>query len=66
MKIITASEGKIFAYKDEQGQEIILGQTLYLGINDDGSRYYEIEDSILIPDENNTIIVDNSTENVVE
>lgn len=66
MKIITASEGKIFAYKDEQGQEIILGQTLYLGINDDGSRYYEIEDPILIPDENNTIIVDNNTENVVE
>lgn len=43
MKIINASEGKVFAYKDEQGQEIILGSTLYLGINDDGSRYYEIE-----------------------
>ena len=43
MKIIHASEGKVFAYKDEQGQEIVLGQTLYLGINDDGSRYYEIE-----------------------
>lgn len=43
MKIIKASEEKVFAYKDKQGNEIILGSTLYLGINDDASRYYEIE-----------------------
>ena len=39
-----ASKGKVFAYKDESGEEIILGSILYLGKNDDGSRYYEIED----------------------
>ena len=43
MKTLKASEGKVFAYKDEQGNEIILGSILYLGVNDDGSRYYEIE-----------------------
>ena len=40
----TASEGKVFAYKDENDNEIILGKELYLGINDDGSRYYEVDD----------------------
>lgn len=44
VKIKQASEGKVFAYKDEKGEEIILGATLYLGINDDGSRYYEVDD----------------------
>ena len=39
-----AREGKVFAYKDEKGQEIVLGSILYLGIKDDGSRYYEIDD----------------------
>lgn len=39
-----ASEGKVFAYKDQNGEEIILGSTLYLGINDDGSRYYEVDE----------------------
>ena len=43
MNIKTAQPGKTWAYKDEQGQEIVLGSILYLGINDDGSRYYEIE-----------------------
>lgn len=56
----TASEGKVFAYKDENGEEIVLGSTLYLGKNDDGSRYYEIDDpninkseDIVIENENN-------------
>lgn len=44
LRTMTASEGKVFAYKDEKGEEIILGQTLYLGINDDGSRYYEVDE----------------------
>ena len=44
LRTMTASEGKVFAYKDENGEEIILGSVLYLGINDDGSRYYEIDD----------------------
>lgn len=39
-----ASEGKVFAYKDNEGKEIILGSILYLGVNDDGSRYYEIDE----------------------
>lgn len=43
LRIKRASEGKVFAYKDQNGEEIILGSTLYLGINDDGSRYYEVE-----------------------
>ena len=44
LRKMTASEGKVFAYKDEKGEEIILGQTLYLGVNDDGSRYYEVDE----------------------
>lgn len=44
LRIKQASEGKIFAYKDDNGEEIILGSTLYLGINDDGSRYYEVDE----------------------
>jgi len=43
MKVMKASEGKVFAYKDEEGNEVILGAELYLGINDDGSRYYEVD-----------------------
>lgn len=39
-----ASEGKVFAYKDQNGEEIVLGNVLYLGINDDGSRYYEVDE----------------------
>lgn len=66
MKILKANPGKIFAYRDEQGYEIILGIEIYLGINDDGSRYYEIPDPNYILEKNNDIIVDNSTENVVE
>lgn len=46
MKIKQASEGKVWAYM-ENGQEIVLGATLYLGINDDGSRYYEVDDPSL-------------------
>ena len=49
-KILIASEGKIFAYKDDNGEEVKLGSVLYLGVNDDGSRYYEVEDG-----ENNSI-----------
>ena len=45
-RILTASEGKIFAYKDNNGEEIRLGSVLYLGINDDGSRYYEVDEVI--------------------
>lgn len=43
MKTLTASEGKVFAYKNENGEEVILGEIIYLGKNDDGSRYYEID-----------------------
>lgn len=44
-----ASEGKVFAYKDENGEEIVLGSILYLGVNDDGSRYYEIDAPAEVP-----------------
>lgn len=43
MKVLTASEGKVFAYKDDKGEEIILGTEIYLGKEDDGARYYEID-----------------------
>lgn len=43
MRILTAEVGKVFAYRDELGNEIILGDTLYLGKNDDGKRYYQID-----------------------
>ena len=46
MKTLTASEGKVFAYKDNNNEEIILGSVLYLGCNDDGSRYYETEQPV--------------------
>lgn len=39
----TASEGKIFAYKDEKGNEIQMSSILILGKNDDGTRYYQID-----------------------
>lgn len=42
MKVITAEEGKVFAYKEGE-EEIVLGSVLYLGVNDDGSRYYQVE-----------------------
>lgn len=66
MHIKTASSGKVWAYKDQNNEEIILGSVLYLGKNDDGSRYYEVDDPNYIPDKNNDIIVDNATEDVVE
>lgn len=43
MKVMNASEGKVFAYLDEEGNEVILGAELYLGVDDDGSRYYEVD-----------------------
>ena len=55
MKIKEASEGKVFAFKNENDEEIILGSILYLGINDDGERYYEIDAPVepeVIPEEN--------------
>ena len=66
MNIKIASLGKTWAYKDENAVEVVLGNTIYLGKNDDGSRYYEVDDPNYIPYKNNDIIVDNSTENVVE
>lgn len=43
LNIKIASEDKVWAYK-ENNEEIVLGSVLYLGVNDDGSRYYEIDD----------------------
>ena len=43
MEVLKAKEGKVFAYKDENGEEVILGTEIYLGKEDDGLRYYEID-----------------------
>ena len=40
MKILQAEEGKVFAYKDGE-EEIVLGEVLCLGKNDNGERYYQ-------------------------
>lgn len=55
MKIKQASEGKVWAYM-ENGQEIVLGSTLYLGKNDDGLRYYEVDDPSLKDKEKDIVI----------
>lgn len=47
LKVKKASEGKVWAYKNDKGEEITLGKTLYLGIDDDGSRYYEKQQEIV-------------------
>ena len=55
MRTLIASEGKVWAYM-EDGKEITLGSTLYLGKNDDGGRYYEIDD----PNHQENTIPDNT------
>ena len=50
LKVKKSSEGKVWAYKDKYNQEIILGNTIYLGKNDDESRYYEVDDPLLNED----------------
>ena len=47
MKILEAEAGKVFAYKNEQDEEIVLGEVLYLGKNDDGTRYYQVEKPVI-------------------
>lgn len=42
-RTLTAKEGKIFAFTGDNGEIVKLGSTLYLGINDDGSRYFEVD-----------------------
>ena len=56
MKILEAEAGKVFAYKNENGEEIVLGEELYLGKNDNGERYYQIEKPQEVEDDrhNNT------------
>ena len=43
LRMLQAKPGKVWAYKNNN-EEIVLGSILYLGINDDGSRYYEIDE----------------------
>lgn len=44
MKILKCIQpNHVWAYKDETGVEIIMSDTIYLGKNDDVSRYYEID-----------------------
>lgn len=43
MKTLIADENKVWAYRDEKGEEIVLGEVIYLGKNDNGERYYQIE-----------------------
>ena len=41
---IKAHEGKVWAYKDQDGNEITMGKILYLGLNDNMLNYYEIDE----------------------
>lgn len=61
-----ASEGKVFAYKDEEGNEVVLGSELYLGVNDDGSQYYEIDAPVENKEEEDTVIEEENTEETDE
>ena len=42
MKVLIAQEGKTWAYMYND-ERIILGSKIYLGKNDDGSKYFEID-----------------------
>lgn len=42
MKVLRADEGKVWAYI-ENSKEIVLGEVIYLGKNDNGERYYQVE-----------------------
>ena len=54
IRTLKASKGKVFAYMTNKDTIIYLGKTLYLGVNDDGSRYFETEPPIEIePEEEN-------------
>lgn len=57
MKTLIAEQGKVWAYK-ENGEEIILGSVLYLGKNDNGYRYYEIDDPS--NDNSQDIVIENN------
>lgn len=46
LRIKQASEGKVFAYENENNEEVRLGSVLYLGVNDDESRYYEVDQPV--------------------
>lgn len=43
MTILQSEEGKTFAYKNENGEEVVLGETVYLGKNDTADRYYQVD-----------------------
>mgnify|MGYP003549530363 CR=1 FL=1 len=45
-----AKEGFVWAYKDGE-EEIRMGNTLYLGANDTGERYYEVEEIVDVPND---------------
>ena len=45
-----AQEGFVWAYKDGEN-EIRMGNTLYLGANDNGERYYEVEEIVDVPND---------------
>lgn len=54
LRIKRASEGNVWAYKDEKDKELVLGSILYLGKDDNGERYYEI------PKPKEEIVIDNT------
>ena len=43
---IEAHEGKVWAYKEKDGREIVMGRVIYLGSNDNGIGYYEIDEQV--------------------
>lgn len=53
LRKLIANEGYIWAFKDENGNEILLSNLLYLGKEDDGTKYYQVKK----PEENNEDII---------
>ena len=46
IRVKTAKDGYVLAYKDSKGNEVIMGKRVYLGANDDPKKYYEIAEPV--------------------
>lgn len=58
LRKLIANEGYIWAFKDENGNEILLSNLLYLGKEDDGTKYYQVKD----PETNNEDMTESQNE----
>ena len=43
LRKLIANEGYIWAFKDDNGNEVLLSNLLYLGKEDDGTKYYQVK-----------------------